>query len=258
VPGLTNDEDASVSLAPQLGWRSEPLAAELQAATGLPVRAANDAHLGLLAETNFGGSSHVGSAIYLNGGANRIGGGIISGGHPVKGSRGYAGELGHFRIRSGGERDSAGLQGTLESEVNRDALVESLGLDRRDFHRLDEVLAGRRTPLAQAEIDRQIEALGTARGTMVTIFNPDLILLGGFLGSLLEAEPVRLRNVIARETLAPQLSAVRILRPTLGSEILLIGAAELAFQPLLSDPGSIRWPVWERQEDVSGDVAETQ
>lgn len=164
------------------------------------------------------------------------------GGMPVKGSNGYAGELGHFRIRSGGSKDSAGLQGTLESEVNRDALVESLGLDRRDFHRLDEVLAERRTPFAQKEIDRQIEALGTALGAMVTIFNPDMIVLGGFLGSLLDAEPVRLRNIVARETLAPQFAAVRITRPTIGSEILLIGAAELAFEQLLNDPGSIEWP----------------
>lgn len=242
VPGLTNDEDGSVSLAPQLGWRSEPLGAELAAATGLPVRVANEAHLGLLAEANFGGGSHVGNVIYLNGGANHIGGGIVSGGHVIKGSNGYAGELGHFRIRSGGVKDSAGLQGTLESEVNRDALVESLGLDRRDFHRLDEVLAERRSPLAQKEVDRQIEALGTALGGVVTIFNPDLIVLGGFLGSLLDAEPVRLRNVIARETLAPQYATVQITRPTLNSEILLIGAAELAFEPLLSDPASIDWP----------------
>ena len=256
VPGLTNDGDGSVSLAPQLGWRGEPLAAELEAATGLPVRAANDAHLGLLAETNFGGGSQVGSIVYLYGGANRIGGGIISNGHPVKGSNGYAGELGHFRIRSGGSRDSAGLQGTLESEVNRDALVESLGLDRRDFHRLDEVLSERRPPKAQAEIDRQIDALGTALGTMVTIFNPDLIVLGGFLGSLLDAEPARLRNVIAREALAPQFSTVRISRPALGSEILLIGAAELAFQPLLSDPVSIRWPSDEDATDLRADAVE--
>lgn len=256
VPGLTNDEDGSVSLAPQLGWRSEPLATELRDATGLPVRAANDAHLGLLAEINFGGSSPARSAIYLNGGSNRIGGGIMAGGQVLKGSSGYAGELGHFRIRSGGERDSAGLQGTLESEVNRDALVESLGLDRRDFHRLDEELAGRRNPLAQAEIDRQVEALGTALGTMVTIFNPDLIILGGFLGSLFDAEPVRLRNIIARESLAPQLSAVRIVRPTLGAENLLIGAAELVFQPLLADPGNTDWLVSAPSLDVVDDIAE--
>lgn len=260
VPGLTNDEDGSVSLAPQLGWRSEPLASELRDATGLPVRAANDAHLGLLAEISFGGSSHAGSAIYLNGGANRIGGGIMSGGHLLKGSSGYAGELGHFRIRSGGDRDSAGLQGTLESEVNRDALVDSLGLDRRDFHRLDEELARRRSPRTQAEVNRQIDALGTALGTMVTIFNPDLIILGGFLGSLLDAEPVRLRNVIARESLAPQLSAVRIVRPTLGAENLLIGAAELAFQPLLSDPGNADWLVRasEAEADAGEHIAETR
>ncbi len=157
----------------------------------------------------------------------------------MKGANGYAGELGHFRIRSGGERDSAGLQGTLESEVSRDALVESLGLDRRDYHRIDEVLAEKRTPRAQQEVYRQVEALGTALGAMVTIFNPDLIVLGGFLGSLLDAEPTRLRSTIARETLAPQFSAVQITRPTLGDEIILIGAAELAFQELLADPTTL-------------------
>lgn len=239
VPGMTNDENGSVTLAPHLGWRAEPLAADLQAAVGLPVWSANDAHLGLLAETNFGSGSHVGSVVYLYGGAGRIGGGIVAGGHPVKGANGYAGELGHFRIRSGGRRDSAGLQGTLESEVSRDALAESLGLDRRDYRRLDEVLAEKRTPEGQEELERQVEALGTALGAMVTIFNPDLIVLGGFLGSILDAEPERLRRTIARETLAPQFATVRIARPALGDEITLIGAAELAFERLLSDPATL-------------------
>lgn len=258
VPGLTNDEDGSVTLAPQLGWRGEPLAAELSAAVGLPVWAANDAHLGLLAETNFGGGSHVGSVVYLYGGAGRIGGGIVSGGHPVKGSNGYAGELGHFRIRSGGQRDSAGLQGTLESEVSRDALVEALGLDRRDYHRIDEVLAEKRTATAQEELDRQVDALGTALGAMVTIFNPDLIVLGGFLGSLLDAEPERLRGRVAQETLAPQFSAVRITRPTLGDEIILIGAAELAFEELLSDPATLDLSSLERGDADDDDDAGMQ
>lgn len=259
VPGLTNDEDGSVTLAPQLGWRGEPLAAELSAAVGLPVWAANDAHLGLLAETNFGGGSHVGSVVYLYGGAGRIGGGIVSGGHPVKGSNGYAGELGHFRIRSGGQRDSAGLQGTLESEVSRDALVEALGLDRRDYHRIDEVLAEKRTATAQEELNRQVDALGTALGAMVTIFNPDLIVLGGFLGSLLDAEPERLRGRVAQETLAPQFSAVRITRPTLGDEIILIGAAELAFEELLSDPATLDLSSLERDDDDDeGDADEVR
>lgn len=253
VPGLTNDENGSVTLAPHLGWRAEPLAAELQAAVGLPVWTANDAHLGLLAETNFGGGSHVGSIVYLYGGAGRIGGGIVSGGQPVKGANGYAGELGHFRIRSGGSRDSAGLQGTLESEVSRDALAESLGLDRRDYHRLDEVLAEKRSPLGQQEVERQVEALGTALGAMITIFNPDLIVLGGFLGSLLDAEPERLRRTIAQETLAPQFSAVRIVRPTLGDEITLIGAAELAFEQLLSDPATLDLSSLRPAEDSDDD-----
>jgi predicted NBD/HSP70 family sugar kinase len=238
VPGLTNSVDGSVTLAPHLGWRQEPIAEALAAETGLPVWAANEAHLGALAETNFGGGSHVGSIVYLNGGASGIGGGVVSGGLPVKGTKGYAGELGHFRIRSGGRRDSAGLQGTLESEVSRDDLVESLGLDRRDFRSLDDSLAGPRSERAQQEIDRQVTALGTALGSMITIFNPDMVVLGGFLGSLLDAEPEKLHQIVAHESLSPHYADVQIVRPELRDDILLVGAAELAFDSLLRDPTS--------------------
>ncbi len=236
VLGLTNSQDGSVALAPHLGWRQEPLADVLAAETGLPVWAANDAHVGVLAETFFGGGVNVGSTVYLNGGASGIGGGVISGGIPLKGTMGYAGELGHFRIRSGGKRDSAGLQGTLESEVSRDDLLECLGLAQRDFQKIDETLAAPRSARAQAEVDRQITALGTALGSMVTIFNPDLIVLGGFLGSLLDAEPDKLRRYVAQESLAPLYASVRIVRPELRDDILLVGAAELAFGALLKDP----------------------
>jgi predicted NBD/HSP70 family sugar kinase len=236
VPGLTNSQDGSVALAPHLGWRQEPLADVLAVETGLPVWAANDAHVGVLAETVFGGGVNVGSTLYLNGGASGIGGGVISGGIPLKGTMGYAGELGHFRIRSEGKRDSAGLQGTLESEVSRDDLLESLGLAPREFQKIDQMLAAPRSPRAQAEVDRQITALGTALGSMVTIFNPDLIVLGGFLGSLLDAEPDKLRRYVAQESLAPLYASVRIVRPELRDDILLVGAAELAFGALLKDP----------------------
>lgn len=236
VPGLTNVLDGSVALAPHLGWRQEPLAALLSEQTGLPVWAANDAHLGVLAETVFGVGMKSGHILYLNGGASGIGGGVISGGLPLKGATGFAGELGHFRIRSGGKRDSAGLEGTLESEVSREDLLRSLGLDSRDFSKLDAALAGPRTEVAQREIERQVHALGTALGSMVTIFNPELIVLGGFLGSLLDAEPDRLRKLVAQESLAPQYAVVEIVRPQLRENVLLVGAAELAFDSLLRDP----------------------
>jgi predicted NBD/HSP70 family sugar kinase len=71
---------------------------------------------------------------------------------------------------------------------------------------------------------------------MVTIFNPDLIVLGGFLGSLLDAEPDKLRRYVAQESLAPLYASVRIVRPELRDDILLVGAAELAFGALLKDP----------------------
>ena len=103
VPGLVNRDDGVVRHAPHLGWRNEPVARMLSEATGYPCQAANDASLGAEAELIFGAGAGQGNLIYLNGGASGIGGGIISDGQLLRGASGYAGELGHTFVRSGGK-----------------------------------------------------------------------------------------------------------------------------------------------------------
>ncbi len=111
VPGQVRTDDGVVRNAPHLGWRDEPLAEPLAAATGYPVQVANDAALGALAEHEFGAGRGKDHLIYLNGGASGIGGGVISAGVPLGGASGYAGEFGHVRVSSSGLLDSAGIEG---------------------------------------------------------------------------------------------------------------------------------------------------
>ena len=54
IPGTVRVEDGLVRYAPHLGWRDEPFAEPLAAATGHPVRVANDANLGARAEHLYG------------------------------------------------------------------------------------------------------------------------------------------------------------------------------------------------------------
>ncbi|HEY4225187.1 MAG TPA: ROK family protein [Pseudolysinimonas sp.] len=238
IPALVRARDGVVRLAPHLHWVDEPFAAELEAATGLPVFAANDANLGTLAESIFGAGRGVADLIYLNGGASGIGGGIISGGRALSGVEGYAGEFGHTVVATGGERCHCGAVGCLETEVRRDRLVALTGLDDVDSDELEAALLAGETAAIRTEVLRQLDFLAVALRNAVNILNPSTIILGGFLGSLYAVAPNQLDALLASQPLAASSEAVSVVRSVLGANRLMIGAAELAFESVLDDPSS--------------------
>lgn len=240
VPGLVREQDGMVRLAPHLGWVDEPFARMLADATGYPVVAGNDASLGALAESTFGSGRGVSDLIYLNGGASGIGGGVIAGGVSLAGIAGYAGEFGHTLVNSAGVSCSCGALGCLETEVARAPLLELVGLTDADGDELERALTCADSPVVRAEVERQLGFLAVALRNAINIFNPQLIVLGGFLGSLYAVAPAYLAQQLARQPLLAARQGVTISRTQLASDLLMIGAAELAFESLLSDPGSAR------------------
>jgi predicted NBD/HSP70 family sugar kinase len=241
VPGLVREEDGVVRLAPHLEWAEEPFAAELAAATGYPVLAANDASLGANAERLFGAGRGASDLVYLNGGASGIGAGVIVGESPLTGISGYAGELGHTLVNSSGIRCHCGAIGCLETEVSQSALLRVLGLDAADPDELERALSAAIAAgdaAVTAEVDRQIGFLATALRNATNVFDPQLIVLGGFLGALHALDPERLPRLVGEQALAASAERLSIVRARLGSDILMIGAAELAFGPLLASPAS--------------------
>ncbi|MFO7689529.1 MAG: ROK family protein [Cryobacterium sp.] len=241
VPGLVRTHDGLVRHAPHLGWIDEPFAEQLAAAVGCPVSAANDASLGLLAEHDFGSGVGCTDLIYLNGGASGIGGGLMVGGRVVGGHAGYAGEFGHTRVSDSAATDSAGFRGTLEAEVTRSGLLAALQLPAEtDADTLEHALLASDSARVEAEVHRQLHHLAVALAGAINLLNPQLVVLGGFLAALLAADPQRLQSAVAALTLAEVLEGVRIEPAGLGSDLLLIGAAELAFEGVLNDPQSFR------------------
>ena len=239
VPGQGRTHDGVVRNAPHLDWHDEPFAEPLAEATGFPVRVANDAALGALAEHEFGagrGKSHL---VYVNGGASGIGGGVITAGHLLGGASGYAGELGHVRVSGSPAADSAGISGTLEAEVTRAELLEALGLARAEPDQFEAALLADRSPRVADVVARQLGHLGTAIAGAINVFNPQMVALGGFLAALQAYDPALLAQAVSRSTLAPSLEGVTITAAELGSNLLMVGAAGLAFGPLLADPASI-------------------
>jgi predicted NBD/HSP70 family sugar kinase len=238
VPGQVRTGDGVVRNAPHLDWHDEPFGESLAAATGYPVQVANDAALGALAEHEFGAGRGHRTLVYVNGGASGIGGGVIAADTLLGGASGHAGELGHVRVSSSDAVDSAGIRGTLEAEVTRAELLTVLGLPRADPAQLEAALLADRTPATARVVERQLGHLGTALAAAINLFNPEVVVLGGFLAALQAYDPDGLARVVGEAVLPPSFEGVRITPAELGRNILMIGAAGQAFRPLLADPSS--------------------
>lgn len=238
VPGLVNRDDGVVRHAPHLGWRNEPVARMLSEATGYPCQAANDASLGAEAELIFGAGAGQRNLIYLNGGPSGVGGGIIADGQLLRGASGYAGELGHTFVRSEGSTCHCGATGCLETEVSQSRLLNLAGMSSGDTADLERAL-GNNSAEVNNEVARQLTYLGITLRNAVNTFNPEAIVLDGFLGTLHSLAPASLDGMLRSQAMDGPAGQVKIYRAALGSDLMMIGAAELAFTPFLADPAGL-------------------
>jgi predicted NBD/HSP70 family sugar kinase len=242
VVGIVRRSDGMVALAPNLGWRDEPLGEHLTAALGLaaPIAFANEADLAALAELRRGAAIDVEDMVLIWGSVG-VGGGLIVGGEPLTGAAGYSGEVGHIPVNPDGLPCRCGSIGCWETEVGGSALLRRAGYPPEGGPAaLDAVLAdaeaGSPTALdAFAETGRW---LGIGLAGVINILNPQLVLIGGrfaasypFLRTTLEAE-------LDRRVLRASRRLVRVTPTLLGVDAPLLGAAELALEPLLSDPAA--------------------
>jgi predicted NBD/HSP70 family sugar kinase len=227
VPGLVSARDGLVRWAPHLGWVDAPLADLVRDATGLPAFVGNDASLGALAEHVFGAGRGVKDLVYLDG-ASGIGGGVIVNGEPLRGVSGFAGEFGHNHQTGG----------TLEDEVSHARLLTALRLERADDIELDYAIAQSTDPGVHVELARQRRILAVALSNAINVFNPSLVLLGGYMASIRASNHAEFDHLVGAHTLPVAWADARIMPAALADHRLMIGAAELAFAPLLNDPVS--------------------
>jgi len=236
VPGQVRLSDGMVREATHFGWVDEPLAAMLTAATGYRAWAANAAVLGLRAESAFGAGRGVDDLVYMIGGASGIGGGAIGGGRLLTGAAGYAGEFGHTLVRTDGRHCSCGSQGCLEAEVTQAELLASVGLGSADASVLAERLVATDAAAALALVERDYGLLQVAARNAVNVFNPSLVVLGGFLAALYRGARAHGAPDLLAEVVHSSREGVVVAEAGLGADQLLIGAAELVFSELIADP----------------------
>lgn len=240
VPGAVRTSDGLVEFAPNLMWRAAPfgemLAERLDVHTDVHI--GNDGDLGGLAEHVRGSGRGINDLIYLAGEVG-VGGGIIADGRLVTGSQGYAGELGHMIVNPNGRLCRCGSRGCFETEVGEEAVLEACGRDPSGGRAaMLEVFAAANAGEQQCLDGLHTTAIWVARGlaTLVNLFNPDIVILGGPLSSLFFLTGDIITREMETMTMFAGRRRARLVQPGLGQDSSLLGAAELAFEPLIDDP----------------------
>jgi predicted NBD/HSP70 family sugar kinase len=182
-------------------WAGFDIRTQLEARLHRPVTYLNDGNAGALWGhfAIFGASSRETSISAVIG--TGLGGGVIVGGHVVKGRKGFGGELGHVLIPYQSIAGTDGLKpacncgrtGDLESLCSLTAIGKSLlpyflprykghpleGLDSGKAAKLVRGMAENGDPLCLDIFRVQAHALGLFFDEMVNTFDPDALIIGG-------------------------------------------------------------------------------
>ncbi|MEF2977803.1 ROK family transcriptional regulator [Subtercola sp. YIM 133946] len=236
VPGLVRTADGQVRSADHLGWVDEPLTEMMAEATGYRTVAANAAQLGMRAESVFGAGRGVDDLVYLIGGASGIGGGVVTGGQLLTGAEGYAAEFGHTFVASDGVACTCGSTGCFEAEVTQGALLDSVGLGASEVDALAGRLRESTDPAVLDLVRRDRELVRIALRNAVNLFNPAMVIVGGFLAALYADDAIA---DLAADSIAASRESLAVAPALLGPDQLMVGAAELVFSELLLDPAAI-------------------
>lgn len=236
VPGLVDERTNSIAVAPYLGWEDEAFAAMLEEELALPAWLSNDSTLGVVAESRYGAGVGCDNLMYLNGSTSGLGGGVISEGRLMRGAHGFGIELGHILLDRDGAECPCGRTGCLETVVNVRRIWSVAGRGVLDLPELDELYMNSPGAAVEDELDIQADALAAGIASLVCVFGSERVILGGHVGSLLEARGDRIREAVARQSFGPLGRDLTIVRNGLRERMVHIGAAELAFTTLLNDP----------------------
>jgi glucokinase len=251
IPSLI-DQDRGIAVhTAHLPLSGVPVRDIVAERVGLPVFLDNDANCAMLAEHRAGAARGARYALLLTLGTG-IGGGIIADGRLLRGAVGAAGELGHMTI----DEDGPPCPGSCPNHGCLEALASGTALGQQGLRvarsvpdsALGRALAAGQpitgalvTDLAHAgdRAARDVVALIGARlgigiASLVNIFNPEVVVIGGGViaaGDLL-LEPAR--QVVLQRALPPSRDLVRVVPARFGAESGMIGAALLVFDGLRS------------------------
>ena len=233
------------------GWHLFSPKSYLQDRLGFPVSLANDATLGAMGEHAFGAGRGSDNMIYMTV-STGIGGGVIVDGRLYTGYKGFAGEIGHITIDRNGPTCNCGNVGCLEVMASGTAVARMAHerLSAGEASSLLETAEGNTSAidarmvadaakagdsLAQSLMHEVATNLGVGIVSLMHVFDPELIVIGGGMSQNLDMLLPDIDREIQRHAMAHLRDRRPVVKSELGDDVSLLGAAALVF----SDRGPV-------------------
>lgn len=254
TPGTVNLDEGILIFAPNLQWRNVPLRSYFAGKTDLNVFVENDANAAAIAEHLFGAARQNQNFIFIFAGIG-IGSGLFLNGNLYRGNNGYAGEVGHSPIMAEPFQSPCycGNTGCWETYANQYAILQRVQarLEARQSSIIPQLLEDQRAPLSiaiikqaadagdQVAIDALTEtgsAMGIGFATLISLLNPEKIILGGPLSSVGDYLMPTIYDSATKYSLPELRPTLDVSLSSFGKDASLIGAISIVVDNILSNP----------------------
>jgi glucokinase len=230
------DHTSGIVIGPDQGikdWTDVPLAKIVNQETGLPAYVGNDANMMTIAEHRFGAAKGYNNIIFV---ALRtgIGGGIIINGKLYRGVNNAGGEVGQMIINFENDISDKGIRGSYEQYASASAIVRRYQEETGANNIMKEKpltcreifeLSYTKSPIAVKVVKENAELVGIGLANLITIFAPEIIVLGGGMSEAKDSYLAMIRESAFTNSLENCRSEVKIERAHLGSNASLMGSA---------------------------------
>lgn len=250
VPGPVDYRQGRTVSPPIMpGWNQFPIKDHLSETFGCPAYVDNDVNIMALGEQFAGLGRGVDNFIYVKIGTG-IGAGIVVGGRLYRGSDGCAGDIGHIAVDGSDVLCRCGNAGCLEAlaggpgiarrarllaEAGRAPLVAEFLKDHAELTSVDVGhLAAKGDPGAMEVIRETGRLVGKVLASVVNMFNPSLIVIGGGVAQIGDLLLASIREGVYRRSLPLATRNLRIERSIVDPLTGVLGAAVLALDEVLS------------------------
>jgi len=225
------------------GWVDVPLAAFAQDEFRRPVVLENDATAAAAGEHRHGAGVGTRHMVYLTI-STGVGGGVVVDGRLYRGATGNGAELGHVTVDCNGRPcHGCGRRGCLEAYVSGTSIAErareaiasspsssSLGSLAEPTAADVAAAAGAGDALARAVWDETVEALACGVTSIVNVFEPELVVIGGGVSRAGEQLLGPVRDAVRADAITLGGRTVDVVAAALGDRVGVVGAAAVAFE----------------------------
>jgi len=244
APGPLNPDTGVIINPPNLAiWHNYPLAEEMRRLYSVPIKVDNDANAAALAEAKWGAGRGYRNIFYASVGTG-IGTGIVFDGRIYHGRTGAAAEGGHLGIDSNGPLCNCGKRGCIETLAAGPAIARRAQqkLARNPKSLLVEMAGGNiqavnsemvgkahaaGDPVAKEVMRETLDLLAYWLGNIIDLLEPDIVVIGGGVSSLLAPFLDEIRQRWQGACLNPCPQDIPVVLAHYGEDAGIAGAAAL-------------------------------